>query len=93
MSIKLGENETFFLKDEQPRLSSLDLVAYACLKEIQVNLQDSPIENLLTKEYKNLVAFVKRFDELIGEDCHKLKTQLAEGIRWNIDKSNVQPIV
>jgi len=48
------------------RLSSLDLVVYAYLKEELVNTEDSPEVVHLKENYKNLIRFVEFMDEIIN---------------------------
>ena len=73
---ELKEDDEFFRNDKaqpireiihetQPRLSSLDIIAYAYLKEELINTPDSKEIIYLKENYTNLVNFVKTIDQLM----------------------------
>ena len=73
---ELKEDDEFFRNDNaqpireiihetQPRLSSLDIIAYAYLKEELINTPESKEVIYLKENYANLVNFVKTIDQLM----------------------------
>lgn len=81
LSKALSQKETFFgypvreeFKEERDyvrsdlRVSSLDLVAYAYLKEELVNTPDSQEVKYLKSNFKNLIKFVDRMDAYFSSE-------------------------
>lgn len=60
LSEKLGDEDLFYAQ-----LSSLDITAYAYLKELLVNCEDEIATKMLKEKYPTLVKLVKRFDDLL----------------------------
>ena len=69
LSKNLGNND-FFLANESKKISPIDFIAYAFLKEELLLIPDAEcVQNLKTKEeFKNLINFVNRFEMLIKDN-------------------------
>ena len=79
-------------KQEVPQLTSLDIVAWAYLKEELINTPDSQEVKDLKAKYPNLVAFVNFMDTLfknLENPFRKADNQLV----WNHSPDNSQKIV
>lgn len=53
------------INEDQHKLTSLDIVAYAFLKEELINTPDSKEVEYLKTNFKNLVNFVEYMDQLL----------------------------
>ena len=63
-----------------PKLTSLDVIAYAYLKEELVNTMEAKEVGYMKEHYKNLVEFVAGMDKM----WERLeKTQVKEGLKWD----------
>lgn len=75
------------LKQEMPQITSLDIVAWAYLKEEMVNTPESQEVKDLKEKYPNLVKFVS-FMDTIFKDIESLAKPFEKKLVWNHSPDN-----
>ena len=103
--LPVPSNRVVALDESKPKITSLDIVAWAYLKEEIVNTSASQEVKELRDKYPNLVAFVGYMDRYFEEIERASVEQQPEGIRkvinferhenlvWNHSADNAQKIV
>jgi hypothetical protein len=90
--IEEAKEEGERIEVQPPMLTSLDIVAYAYLKEELVNQRESPVVVHLVKTYGNLVKFVEYMDSYLTRVPQVI--QLEQGaLQWNHSIDSARKIV
>eukprot|EP00347_Sterkiella_histriomuscorum_P021159 403335024 len=80
--------------EKQPKLCSLDIVAFAYLKEIIINMPESQEVVYLKAKCQNLIQFVKKMDKLFDEiEKGTQKVQEYNQLVWNSDEQYEKKLV
>lgn len=80
------------IKLEMPQITSLDIVAWAYLKEEMVNTPESQEVKDLKEKYPNLIRFVTYMDTTF-KDIETSVKPFENKLVWNHSPDNAQKIV